>query len=162
MAQIYKVNPVVDGNSISVFGKVPDYLELNFGNGTIPATANILSSWNLGPNGAWPVIIQTIEQVASIEVLGAIQANCVLLSQNGGNANIGVRMLVTGANAAYAPALQASIQALGVIATGGGVLQNGNIAPYSNVNVSGVTVAAVSIGAPATGPLGGQTSTFTF
>lgn len=158
MAQFYKVNPVVDGNSVSVFGKNPDYVELNFGNGTIPATQNILSAWNLGPNGAWPVIIQTIEQVASIEVLGTIQANCVLLSQNGGNANIGVRMLTTGVNAANAANLQAAIQALGIIATGNGSAS----APYSNVNVAGVTVAAVTIGVPANGNNGGQFAAFSF
>lgn len=142
MAQLYKVNPAIDGNAVSVFGKQPDFLEINFGNGTSPATANILSSWNLGPNGAWPVIIQTVEQVASIEVLGALTANAVLLSQNGGSANIGVRLMTTGVNAANVTALQTAIQALGVIATGGGVLSGGNIAPYSNVNVSGVTVAS--------------------
>lgn len=158
MAQLYKVNPVVDGNSVSVFGKNPDYLELNFGNGTIPATANILNAWNLGPNGAWPVVIQTIEQVASIEVLGQLTANCVLLSQTGGNANIGVRLLTTGVNAANATSLQNAIQALGIISTGNGSAS----APYSNVNVAGVTVAAVTIGVPANGLNGGQTASWTF
>jgi len=152
MAQIYKVNPAIDGNSVSVFGKNPDYVELNFGT----TNGNILSAWNLGPNGAWPVIIQTVEQVASIEVLGAIQANCVLLSQNGGNANVGVRMLTTGVNAANAVALQSAIQALGTISTGNGSAS----APYSNVNAAAITVAAISIGAPQPGPLGGQNSGF--
>jgi hypothetical protein len=156
MAQIYKVNPPIDGNSVAVFGKNVDYVEINFGNGTIPATGNILSSWNLGPNGAWPVIIQTVEQVASIEVLGAIQANCILLSQFGGNANIGVRMLTTGVNAANATSLQNAIQALGTISTGNGSTS----APYSNVNVAAVTVSAISIGNPQPGPLGGQNSGF--
>ena len=156
MAQLYKVNPAIDGNAISVFGKNIDYVEINFGNGTIPATSNITSAWNLGPNGAWPLIIQTVEQVASIEVLGALQANCVLLSQNGGNANIGVRMLTTGVNAANATALQTAIQALGTIATGNGSTS----APWSNVNVAGVTVAAITIGAPQPGPMGGQSTGF--
>jgi len=156
MAQIYKVNPAIDGNSVAVFGKNVDYVEINFGNGTIPATGNITSAWNLGPNGAWPIIIQTIEQVASIEVLGAIQANCILLSQYGGNANVGVRLLTTGVNAANAVALQTAIQALGTIATGNGSTS----APWSNVTVTGVTVAAISIGAPSPGPLGGQSQGF--
>jgi hypothetical protein len=156
MAQFYKVNPSVDGNAVSVFGKVPDYVEINFGNGTIPATSNILSAWNLGPNGAWPIVIQQIEQLATIEVLGNLQANCILLSANGGNANIGVRLLVTGVDAAPAANLQLAIQALGTISTGNG----SNLAPYSNVNVAAVTVAAQSIGVPATGPLGGQNTGF--
>ncbi len=156
MASFSKVNPPIDGNAISVFGKVPDYVEINFGNGV--ATGNILSPWNLGPNGAWPIIIQTIEQVASIEVLGSLTANAVLLSQNGGNANIGVRLLTTGVNAANAINLQNAIQALGTIATANGAVSQ----PFSNVNVAGVTVAAVSIGAPSTGPLGGQTASFVF
>jgi hypothetical protein len=156
MAQLYKVNPAVDGNSVAVFGKNVDYIEINFGNGTIPATGNITSSWNIGPNGAWPLIIQTVEQTASIEVLGAIQANCILLSQYGGNANIGVRMLTSGINAANATSLQTAIQALGTIATGNGSTS----APWSNVNVAAVTVAAISIGSPQSGPLGGQTNGF--
>ena len=156
MAQFYKINPAIDGNAVALFGKNVDYVEINFGNGTIPATSNITSAWNLGPNGAYPVIIQTVEQVATIEVLGAIQANCVLLSQYGGNANIGVRMLTSGINAANAVALQSAIQALGTIATGNGTTS----APWSNVNVAGVTVAAISIGSPQPGPLGGQSQGF--
>ena len=152
MPQIYKTNPAIDGNAVSVFGKNPDYVELNFGT----TNGNILSAWNLGPNGAWPVIIQTIEQVASIEVLGTIQANCVLLSQNGGNANVGVRFLSTGVNAANATALQSAIQALGTISTGNGSAT----APYSNVNAAAITVAAITIGAPQPGPMGGQSSGF--
>jgi len=153
MPSLYKSNPAIDGNSIAVFGKNLDYVELNFGNGTIPNTTPILSAWNLGPNGAWPIVIQTIEQVASIEVLGALTANCVLLSQNGGNANIGVRMLTSGINAANTVALQTAIQSLGIIATANATLG------WSNVNVSGVTVSAISIGAP-TGGLGGQSQGF--
>jgi hypothetical protein len=152
MAQIYKVNPAIDGNAVSVFGKNVDYVELNFGT----TNANILSAWNLGPNGAWPVIIQTIEQVASIETLGAISANCVLLSQNGGNANVGVRFLSTGVNAANAVALQTAIQALGTISTGNGSAT----APYSNVNAAVITVAAQTIGSPQPGPMGGQNQGF--
>ena len=154
MAQLYKVNPAIDGNSVSVFGKNVDYVELNFGT----TNGNILSAWNLGPNGAWPVIIQTIEQVASIEVLGAIQANCVLLSQNGANSNVGVRMLTTGVNAANATNLQTAIQALGTISTGNG----SNSAPYSNVNAAAILVSAVTIGAPQPGPSGGQSASYSF
>ena len=157
MASFPKVNPAIDGNSVSVFGKVPDYVEINFGNGTIPATSNITSAQNLGPNGAWPIVIQTIEQVASIEVLGSLTANCVLLSQNGGNANIGVRLLTTGVNAANSTNLQNAIQALGTLVVGNATVG------YSNVNLAGVTVAAVTIGQPQ-GPAGngGQVSTFVF
>jgi hypothetical protein len=147
MAQFYKVNPSVDGNAVSVFGKNIDYVEINMG-----TNANILSAWNLGPNGAWPIIIQTVEQVASIETLGAIQANCVLLSLNGSNANVGVRMLTTGVNAANAVALQTAIQALGTISTGNGSAS----APYSNVNAAAFTVAAQTVGVPANGLNGGQ------
>jgi hypothetical protein len=152
MAQLYKSNPAVDGNSVAVFGKNVDYVELNFGT----TNNNILSAWNLGPNGAWPVIIQTIEQVASIEVLGQIQANCVLLSQNGGNANVGVRLLTTGVNAANAANLQAAIQGLGIIATANATLG------WSNVNAAAILVSAVTVGAPQGGGNGGQVSTFTF
>ena len=154
MAQFYKVNPVVDGNSVSVFGKNPDYVELNFGT----TNGNILSAWNLGPNGAWPVIIQTVEQIATIEVLGQIQANCVLLSQNGSNANVGVRMLTTGVNAANQAQLQAAIQALGTISTGNGSAS----APFSNVNAAAITVSAVTIGVPANGNNGGQFNNYSF
>ena len=156
MAQLYKVNPQIDCNAIAVFGKNVDYVEINFGNGTIPATGNITSAWNLGPNGAWPLIIQAVEQVASIEVLGSLTANCSLLSQFGGNANVGVRMLTSGVNAANAVALQNAIQALGTIATGNGSAT----APWSNCNVSGVTVAAITVGSPQPGPLGGQNTGF--
>ena len=153
MAQFPKVNPVVDGNSVSVFGKNPDYLEINFG-----TTSNVTSAVNLGPNGAWPIIIQQVEQVASIEVLGQLSANCVLLSQNGGNANVGVRMLVTGVNAANQAALQTAIQALGTIVSGNGSAA----APYSNLNCAGITVAAVTIGVPANGNNGGQFASWSF
>lgn len=152
MAQFPKVNPKIDGNTGSFFGKYPDYVELNFGT----TNANILSAWNLGPNGAWPIIIQTIEQVATIEVLGAIQANCVLISQNGGNANVGVRFLATGVNAANAVALQSAIQALGTIATGNGSAS----APYSNVNAAAITAAAVTIYGDVNGVSGGQNQGF--
>jgi len=160
MASFLKTNPKIDGNSSSFFGKFPDYVELNFGN--TAATANMTSSWNLGPNGAWPLVLQTIEQTGTIEVLGALTSNCVLISQNGGNANIGVRMLTTGVNADSAVALQTAIQSLGLVATANG-------APgfaFSNVNLSGVTVSAVTI-ADVVGlvaPYGGQAvpSTFIF
>ena len=154
MAQFPKVNPVFDGNSFSTFGKQPDYIELNFGT----TNGNILSAQNLGPNGAWPIIIQQIEQLATIEVLGKLTANCVLLSQNGGNANVGVRMLVTGANAAPQVQLQSAMQALGTI-----VIGNSTVG-FSNVAAPTITVAAVTVGdaEPGQTTLGGQTSTFVF
>ena len=136
MASFPKVNPVVDGNSASFFGKVPDYVEINFGAGI--ATANITSAQNVGPNGVWPIVIQTIEQVSTIEVLGALQANCALISQNGGNANIGVRLLVTGVNSESG--LQNAIQALGAITVGNATVG------YSNVNLALVTVNSTTIG----------------
>ena len=160
MAQVFRVNPKIDCNSAAFFGKSPDYVEINFGNAA--ATANITNSFNVGPEGAWPLIIRTIEQTGTIEVLGALTANCVLISQNGGNANVGVRLLTSGVNADAAAALQTAIQSLGLIAT-----TTGNVsAPYSNVNVAGVTVSAVTIldSVGLVAPYGGQQtpSGFTF
>ena len=135
MAQFPKVNPVVDGNSASFFGKVPDYVEINFGTQT-----NLLSAQNLGPTGAWPIAIQTIEQVSTIEVLGAIQANAVLLSTGGaiGTGNVAVRLLVTGVNSESG--LQTALQGLGTIVIGNAT------AGFSNVNFAATTVATSTIG----------------
>ena len=156
MASFYKANPIFDGNAASFFGKTPDYLEINFGT----TNGNILSAWNLGPNGAWPIIIQQVEQLGTIEVLGQLTANCVLLSANGGNANVGVRMFTTGVNADNVGLLQTAIQALGTISTGNGSPS----APYSNVNAAAITVAGVTIGENGTYPsvIGGQAASFTF
>jgi hypothetical protein len=139
MASFTKQNPQFDGNSASFFGKVPDYVEINFGSSVAGSNcANLLSTQNLNTNGAWPDVIQVIEQNAIIEVLGQVQANCVLISQNGGNANIGVRLLVSGVNAVSG--LQSAIQALGNV-----VIGNATVG-YSNVNFQGVTVASTTIG----------------
>lgn len=137
MAQFSKVNPVIDGNAASFFGKVPDYVEINFG-----ATSNITSAQNVAQGGAWPLVIQTIEQYSTIEVLGALQANCALISQNGGNANVGVRLLVTGVNSEFGSAsnIAAAIQALGVVVVGNATVG------YSNVNLAPTTVAVSTIG----------------
>jgi len=140
MAQFPKVNPAIDGNSASFFGKVPDYVEINFGSQT-----NILSAQNLGPNGAWPIAIQTIEQLSTIEVLGTLAANVVLLSAGGniGTGNVGVRMLLTGVNSEVN--LQSNLQSAGPFGNGFIVIGNSSVG-YSNVNFSGATVAVTTIG----------------
>lgn len=146
MAQFPKVNPVVDGNSGAFFGKNVDYIEINFGpatgqgDGTL--TGNILSSYNQGPNGAWPAIINIIEQVATIEVLGTISANAALLSRNGGNANLGVRMITSGVNAAPSSILASLLATSGPY--GNGFYSNSSVS-NSTVNLSTMTTANVQV-----------------
>ena len=126
MAQFLKVNPAFDGNAASFFGKSVDYLELIFAPGNVAAS--------VGPNGAWPLIIQTIEQTGTIEVLGQV-GPLTAITAGGANVNCGVRIITTGVNADNAANLQASIVALGTIVIGNAT------AGFSNVNVTGTTVS---------------------
>jgi len=129
MAQFPKVNPTPDGNAGAFFGKAVDGIELNFGaNG-----GGILTS--TGPLGAWPAVIQTIEQTATIEVLGNLTANLALISANGANSNVGVRMFTSGVNAANVTNLTTAIQGLGVYVVGNATVG------FANVNLSAVTAA---------------------
>lgn len=128
MAQFPKVNPVVDGVAGSFFGKQVDGLELNFG-----PTSNIVAS--TGPLGAWQAVIAQVEQTGTIEMLGTLTANIALISQNGGNANVGVRMLTSGVNADNAANLQTAIQSLGWYVVG-----NASVG-FSNVNLAPCTVS---------------------
>lgn len=131
MAQFLKVNPVVDCKAGTFFGKNVDFLEINFG-----ATGNgILTS--TGPTGALVAVINQIEQTATIEGLGTLTANLAFVSNNGANANVGLRVMTSGINAANTANLTAAIQGLGVYVVGDG----SNAAPFANVDLSGVTVA---------------------
>ncbi|VVC05565.1 Uncharacterised protein [uncultured archaeon] len=152
MAEFPKVNPKIDGNSISTFGKFPDFVEVLF---SPTNAANILSAQNVGPLGAWPEVIRTIEETSTIEILGQLQANVVALSQDGANSNIGVHMITTGVNAANASALQNAIQALGTVVVGNATVG------FSNVNLANTSVFATTIGDAPT-IAGGQSSTFVF
>jgi hypothetical protein len=129
MAQFPKVNPAIDGNAGAFFGKAIDGIELNFGaNGY-----GILTS--TGPLGAWPAVIQTVEQVATIEVLGTLTANLALISANGANSNVGVRMFTSGVNAANVANLQTAIQSLGTYVVGNATVG------FSNVYLGAVTAS---------------------
>ena len=127
MAQFNKINPTPDGVAGSFFVKAVDGIELNFG-----ATGNgILTS--TGPLGAWPAVIQTVELTGTIEMLGNLTANLAMISQNGGNANVGCRLLVSDTAAVNVTALTTAIQALGTFVVG-----NANVG-FANVNLSSVT-----------------------
>jgi hypothetical protein len=132
MAQFLKVNPVVDCQPGMFFGKAVDFLEINFGatgNGIITST---------GPNGALVAVIRQVEQTATIEGLGTLTANMALISYNGSNANVGLRVITSGVNAVNVSTLTSSIQSLGVYVVGNG----SNAAPYANVDLSDVTVTS--------------------
>ena len=106
MAQFPKSNPVYDGNAFVAWGKQPDGIELDFG-----ATGNgILTS--VSANGAWPLVIQQVEQVGTIEQLGNLTANLAFISKNGANSNVGVRIFTTGSQAVNVTALTTAIQSL--------------------------------------------------
>jgi hypothetical protein len=135
MAQFYKNlnSPTNYANAASFWGKQPDYFEINFGNASTGPAANLTSTWNVSENGAYGIVIQTIEQTATIETLGTL-SNSAISFVNGTTGNILARVATTGVNAASS--LQTEIQALGNVATGNG----STIAPFSNVSFSNVTV----------------------
>lgn len=129
MAQFPKSNPVYDGNAFVAWGKQPDGIELDFG-----ATGNgILTS--VSANGAWPLVIQQVEQVGTIEQLGNLTANLAFISKNGANSNVGVRIFTTGSQAVNVTALTTAIQSLGTVVIGNAT------AGFANVNLSAVTAA---------------------
>jgi hypothetical protein len=128
MASFNKVNPIQDCNAGAFFGKSVDSLEINFG----PTGNGILTS--LGPNGALAAVVRQIELTGTIEVLGQITANCPLISYNGGNANVGLRVLTSGIGADSAANVQAAIVGLGVYTVGNAS------AGFANVDLSSVLV----------------------
>lgn len=136
MAQFYKNlnSPTNYANAGSFWGKTPDYFEINFGNAVSGPAANITSAWNLSENGAYADVIQTIEQVATIEVLGT-PASAVSFV-DGTTGNVVLHVATTGVNAASN--IQSMLQGLGNVSTGNG----STIAPFSNVNFSSVTVSS--------------------
>lgn len=109
MPQLTRVNPVIDGNAIAVFGYYPlDIWEID-------THANLVAS--TGPQGALAAVIQVVEQNATIEILG--KAGTLNLIGNGGaasTANGAVRVVTTGHEAwANAAVLQTALQALGTV-----------------------------------------------
>jgi hypothetical protein len=128
MASFQKVNPAVDGNAGAFFGKSVDTLEIIF------APGNVATS--VGPLGAWPIVIQTIEMTGTIEVLG--QIGPIVSVAGAGNVACGVRLMTSGVNADNAANLQASIQALGTIVVGNAVIG------FSNVNVAATQVNQIT------------------
>jgi len=125
--EFVKVNPAIYGNAQAVFGKNVDFLELNFGPTGNSASTGTGILGSVSAAGAWPAVIRQIETAASIEILGALTANLALVSANGANSNVGVRVVTSGVGAVNVAALQASIQSLGNVA---------------GANLSGVTVAS--------------------
>jgi len=136
MPQLYKVNPAVDGKPASAMGKQLDWFEVNFGLVAGPC-ANLTSSWNQGPNGAWPVFINTVESLGSLEVLGTLGSSYSLAT--GTTGNLVVRIATSGVGAETG--LQTAIQALGTVATGNGSTS----APWSNVVFTAVTVTGITL-----------------
>jgi hypothetical protein len=129
MASFPRVNPQpFDGNAVAVFGHEVDFFEIDFG-------ANIANPTQLGPNGAWPLLISQIEQNATIEVLG--QIGTLNLISNAGNLSTSggaVRVVLSGKFAWTAANLQSTIQSLGTIVVGNGAIG------FSNVNVASTIV----------------------
>lgn len=123
--ELVRVNPIIDGNAFSLFGKNVDCLELNFGPSGNSASTGTGITGSVSAAGAWPAVIKQIEQNCSVEMLGALTANLPLMSFNGANSNVGVRVMVSGVSAVNVSVLQTNIQALGTV---------------NSVNLAGVTV----------------------
>ena len=109
MAQVTRVNPVVDGlvdatHPGGFFGRNVDILEVNTG-------ANVLPS--LGPEGALAAIIKVVNTKASIEVLGSV-GNIFLMGDNGNVSGVGqgIRFMVSPKGVWTATDLGANIAAL--------------------------------------------------
>jgi len=68
-------------------------------------------------------------------MLGQLTANIALVSQNGANGNVGVRMLTSGVDAALPATVQTAIQSLGNYVVGNSTVG------FSNVNLAATTVS---------------------
>jgi len=155
MASFFKVNPRVEGTAGSFVGRKMDYLELNMSNLTVGDKANIA---NVNPNYAYAKVLQVVEQFATIDVLGSLQTTG-FQSILGTSANAGVRMLVSGVDAATANNLNTAFTAIGAATFG-----DGNTLPYANVNIANITANIVTVGQDVTYPYptGGQGTTYFF
>lgn len=129
MASFNRVNPQpTDGNAAAFFGHEIDFFEIDLG-------ANVANPTQLGPNGAWPIVLSTIEQNATIEILG--QVGTLNLISNAGNLSTSggaVRVALSGRFAWSAANLQSTLQGLGTLTIG-----NGNIG-FSNISFANAIV----------------------
>jgi hypothetical protein len=140
MAQFAKVNPAVDGNAGSFFGKSVDFLEIDFG--PVGANGNLLAS--TGAMGAWPAAIRAIEQTATVEILGQLANNFTFISEPTITSNVGVRIATSGVDADLPANLAATLNGLNTDVNGYTVYNVfGNAAAgFANVTFANVKVNA--------------------